>query len=637
MPTTPTSLSFTYKKGQTNPPRQKVEYSLINPTFPDGQRVIHKTNHNWIHVDNKTLSSSEIGLVYVSTNELSPGTHEGEVSLYHEYINKTSDPNNPELREDLIGVVTVTLNLSEDPKTEARPTALTFEYLQGATLPIAQTIGISSVHSWNVSKSHNWVTLSKNSGVNDNNFDVSVIPSGLNNGTHSATITVNDGVNDLLIPVNLIITSTNNDFLYVNPNVLNFGYTLSGSLPSVKTIELNSSKDWNVIANKPWLNVSVQNGLAGPSNFDVGLKDIANLAEGNHTGLVSITNGTITKNVTVNLTVFVFAEELLSPNDIYFTDENNLIVVSSGRTETHLQIKVNSVYKLEVNKFYYDVPFFKGKAKKRIGLESSKIIGSQPLLNIDSVSLFNPYEPLNLNLDINEVSLYNSDITQTIHLQNIRFLKGVIPVNNWMSDTSKQIFVTSKAIVRFSFFNKDKSTFNKLTITGDKEVQFPFEDNNAMIQTVNIPLESLQLIPGNSIKLNVGLYSLEVFIKEPTKDHCMLFWENKWGCWDSFECTGTFKQSAKFKDTSFGFRKDYQHIETKVLNVQTTTLYQINTGYLYLESEAETLQKMLEAKSLYLLRDNKLIKVRSTTRKLVVKQTTNTLKEFKLTFENTII
>ncbi|WP_431167903.1 hypothetical protein, partial [Tenacibaculum halocynthiae] len=72
----------------------------------------------------------------------------------------------------------------------------------------------------------------------------------------------------------------------------------------------------------------------------------------------------------------------------------------------------------------------------------------------------------------------------------------------------------------------------------------------------------------------------------------MLFWENKWGCWDCFVCTGTFKQSAKFKDTSFAFRKDYQHIETKVLNVQPTTLYQINTGYLYLESEAQTLQKM---------------------------------------------
>lgn len=637
MPTTPTSLSFTYKKGQSNPPLQKVEYTLINPTFPEEQEVIHKTDDNWIHVDNKTLSSSDIGLNYTNTNQLSPGTYQGEVELFHKYINKTSDPNNPTFREDLIGTITVTLELSEDPQTEVRPSILEFEYLQGGGLPEAEVISVSSVHSWGVSSNQNWLTLSKNSGVNDGSFEVSVVPSGLNNGTHNGIITVNDGVENIQISVVLIVSSTNNDFLNVSPNSLNFGYTLLGSLPSLKTIELNSSKNWTVTVNESWLNLSVENGLAGASNIDVGLQNTNSLTEGNYTGLVTITNGAITKNITVNLTVFVFAEELLSPDNIYFTDENNLIVVTSGKTETHLQIKVSSVYKSQTNELFYNVPFFKTKAQKRIGLEASKIIGSQSLLNIDSVSLFSPYQPLNLNLDINEVSFYNSDITQTINLQNIRFFKGIVPLNNWMSDTSKQVFVSPKAVVRFSFFNDNKSTINKLIITGDKSLEYPFDDSGAMIHTVNVPLDSLQLIAGNSIKIKVGTHSLEVFIKEPTKDHCMLFWENKWGCWDSFECTGTFKQFAKFKDTSFGFRRDYKHSETKVLNVETKTSYQINTGHLYLESEVETLQKMLEAKNLYLLRNDKLTKVKSTTRKLLVKQTTNELKEFKLTFENTII
>ncbi|CAL2105477.1 BACON domain-containing protein [Tenacibaculum sp. 190524A02b] len=635
MAVTPSVLDFTYKKGNALPPRRIVNYSVRTVPIKDDEEVFSQSNKDWLFSASNRLTSSEIG-ISSGVNNLSPGIHEAEITFYHKYVDwHHFDP--IRYRTDEIGKVKVTLVLTEDPKTEVTPTILNFEYEFDGDIPNHQTINITSIRSWSITTDSNWVSISRTSGVNDATVQISVVPNGLPIGTYTGNLVLDDGKLQNNITVSLVITGADgsDDFLYVTPRVLNFGYTLSGVLPSPKRLELNSSGDWSVSANKPYVIFSAFSGDSGPSFLDIGLTSLNSLTPGDHIAVVYLKNADITKTITVNLTVYEFAEELLSPDQLYYTDENNLIKVSSGRTDTYLHINATTDFRVNPIEVDYSIPFYAGGASKRIGEEAKKIIGELPFIGIGSPKVFSPYKPAMFNFTIKEEELFSGEIIQEIQLPNIRFIKGIKAVNGWLSDLPRKIYLTSSGILAFSFLSNNESA-EVLKITGDITKNYPMVNEINEFYTTVFPLSDLSLNIGDVINLSVLNASIQVQIKPKGIDQSFVFWENKWGCFDSFEFTGQFIEGCEVDKKTFSFRKSHNQEETKVVNVESKEIYKVNTGWIYTKEEVQALKKMLQSRNIYLMKENKVVKVQSLTKSLIVSKTDEFLQSFDLKFENVI-
>lgn len=625
MAVTPNSLSFTHKQGATLPPARIVNYTHSLTI------VVVEGVPEWLNVSANNTSANIKLKSFVNT--LSGGTHTATITfkaveLLEIDINK--------YETEVIGTVTVSVVVTETVVLSLSPSNLTFTYELGGANPASQLVNVVSENAWTISENITWLTLSTTSGSNNGSFQVSVTPAGLAVGTHTVNITVNDGVTTKTLPISLVISepSTGTNYLYVTPASLNFGFTKSGVIPPSKKIEMNSSGSWTATSSASWVKLTVASGVAGVGTLSIGVHNLNALSVGNHFATVSITTGNIVKTISIRLSIYAFAQELLTSNELYFTEENNIIKVSSGRTDTHLQIKASTVFEGESFEVSYNNPFYKGVAQKRIGLEAKKIIGDRTFIGVGGVALFKPYTPVSLNLSINEVELFTSFIAQTINVENINFLKGITPFDYWMSDLPRTIYTTKKGIVLFSFLGNKYAPINELKVTGAVSKTYSFSNSIEPFYTAVLPISPLNVDVGDELLVTVKNVAIKVIIKPEEKEQSFVFWENQWGCWDCFEFTGEFTAASKFKEKSFEYRKDYKTSIQKVLSIKNTGTYKIATGWLYSNAELVALQKMLKSTNIYLYKNNELVKVKSTTRKLELYKTDKHLKSYNLTFEN---
>jgi hypothetical protein len=632
MPITPSSINFQYELGGNIPPVRIVNYSH------NGIGTVVTDKPSWITLTGLTATTAYIKL-HSSASNLSVGTHTGQIDFSAVYQDDYYQPDGTLATFNVpLGVVNVTVVVTEVFLLSLTPDSVTFNYELGGATPADQTINVSSENSWTVTESTTWLSTSATSGSNNGSFQISVTPNGLSIGTHTAIVTVDDGIVQE-VTVTLVVSepATGSDYLYVNPLVLEFGYTQSGVLPPLKPVEINASENWTVTANQSWINLTATTGSAGVSVLEIGIHNAIGLSIGDHSAIVTIQAGSIVKIISVTLSVYAFAEILLDSNELYFTEENNMIVVSSGRIDTHLSINATTIYEGEQFDVPYKNPFFQGQAKKRLGLEARKIIGDRPFSGVSNALVYIPYFPVDLNLQIREEELYQDVIAQEITLNNISFIKGKIPINNWMSDSPRKLFLTKNGLVYFSFRSDGITPANLLTITGAIQATYTFNNEVSHFYSVIFSLAELDLNIGDQIRLQVLDFFIDVQIKPDGKDHCSIFWENQWGCWDAFEATGEVKIEDKFKSESFSFRKNHLEKETKVLQIESTEVLKINTGWVYSDPEVNTVRKLLKSRNVYIHYKNQFFKLRNTTKKLEVHKTDKFLKSYNLTFENVII
>ncbi len=636
MAITPSHLIFSYKKGDALPPARIVNYS----STPNGDNsfVSYESSENWVYASNLTNTSGNIKISN-NANNLSVGTHTASLEIfnyredYPEFENERSS-----FIKTSIGTITIEINITQAVILNLSPDNLTFNYEFGGSTPTAQIVNITSENAWTITETTNWLAISINSGSNNGTFQVSVTPSGLSAGTHTANITVNDGVTTKILVVSLVVSEpdTGTDYLYVTPTTLSFGYTLSGILPPTKRTELNASANWVATTNQPWVKLVTTSGTSGVGNLDIGLQNVSSLLAGNHYAIVSIAVGNIIKTININLSVYQFAQQLLEANTLYFADDDNNIIVSSGRTDTHLYIEANASFEGTSFNFPYAIPFYNGVATKRIGLEAKKIIGSRPFVGIGGVNLFTPYIPVNLDISIKEVELFSETVTQNIALNNISIVKGTSPVDNWVSDNSREMYLSKTGIVLFSFIGSKYVPANDLKITGAINQTFSFTNSISNLFTVMVPLSSFNLKVGDQFNINVQNTNVTVIIKPEEVEQSFVFWENPWGVWDCLEFNGEFSEKSNYKSKEFSFRKNHLITETKVLNVTEKASFKLDTGWIYSDNEVESLRKMLKATNIYLMINNKLTKVKSTTKRLSKPKTHEEKRAFNLTFEKLI-
>lgn len=646
MPVTPNVVNFTYKKYGVIPPGVLIDYEAFHPVTPPANiytypsYILPNGNDELIFVNRTAGSLNYINIYDVtatafkikvgSVDALAAGSHTFIYDIY--FYNYSPDEFN------IAGTITVNLTIEDTIILSLNPVVANFNFEIGGTAPVNKIINVTSENNWTVSKNAAWLTLSATSGSNSGTFQIGVITTALAAGVYNDTVTVNDGVTSKTVAVSLTVTNPNTgvDYLYVLPNILNFNFSVNGATPPSKYIEINPSGSWTATKNQTWLNLPVTSGTAGPKVVEVALQNLGSLAVGQYIGEVKFTVGNINKTVVIELNVYNFTPGLLTDTELYYSEENNLISIASGRLDTFMRLSISSLYKSVSYFIEASLPIFKGGASKRIGIEPHKIIGAQPLIGLADASVSPPYPPIKLNIIIDEIELFTGVVSNTQSISNITFIKGKKPSGNWLSELPNKVFLTPKATLCFGVLSGGV-TPTSIEITGDIVKSINVSTTASAFYNVVLPLSAVgSLNEGDRFNVYILGQTITVVVRKEQVDHSMIYWENNNGVWDSCELIGEVNITSDFERKTATLQKTELTTETKVIDVTVPVSYKINTGFVHTKEEVVMLNKMLQSKNIYLQTQGKITQVYPQTRKLDTTETLRETTDFDLVFNNTI-
>jgi uncharacterized protein (TIGR03437 family) len=206
------------------------------------------------------------------------------------------------------------------------PNSLSFNFAANSTVPVTQSVQVSSssssITSFTASpvtsNGGNWLSVTPASGPLPNTLMVTVNPAGLQAGSFAAAIAINaPGSNGISLPVQVTIAGTPG--INVSPTQLSFGYQIGTSQPLAQTLSVTSTTGANVsftasattsTCGSNWLVLSPQSG-ATPSTLSVQV-NTASLSAGNCAGVITISApGASNPNVTVAVSLLVSTNPLL--------------------------------------------------------------------------------------------------------------------------------------------------------------------------------------------------------------------------------------------------------------------------------------------------------------------------------------
>ena len=207
------------------------------------------------------------------------------------------------------------------------PTSLSFNFAANSTVPVTQSLTVSSSSSTITSftaspvtsNGGNWLTVAPASGSLPNTLQVTVNPGALQGGgTFNAAIAINaPGSNGLSVPV--LVTVAGTPAINVSSSQLSFGFQIGTTPPPAQTLSITSSTGANVAftasattstCGSNWLVISPQSG-ATPSTLTVQV-NTASLSAGSCTGEIDISApGTSNTPVKVGVALLVSTNPLL--------------------------------------------------------------------------------------------------------------------------------------------------------------------------------------------------------------------------------------------------------------------------------------------------------------------------------------
>lgn len=630
---------FEYKKGGIAPPSQTKDFIMQNYSNP----LRWNGDPPWANV----AANQDTKKIIISVNkEYVDHIPAGEYQAFPQLYERTGviyDSGDPEESWQIVAGFIIRLKVTERVPTTISPASFDFYYKIGnAAFPEDQFLNINSEDSYTINKNQTWLKTSTTSGSGNSRVGVGVNIQGLLPGTYTGVVSVADSVGSFAASISLVIDGElgTEDYLFVTPDQISFEHTRYGFLPSFKNISVNASDNFSITPASPWIDVSRSAGNQNTLSFDIGLNSNVNsLGIGVFVSEVNITLGDITKKVIVTVDISQFIEDLFDPEKLYFTDDDNIIQLVSSTENTQLSVLIKASHKDVLHRFKYSIPFFKGLSKTYIGGEIRKIIKKLPddiLKGGITPKVYHPYKVASVDFDITENKIYSEDVLRGVPLQKIRFIKGVAPDNSKLTQLPDKIYVTKKGVVSFSFLEQNESAPNDIVVSGDKVASIPFQVDRNEFYSVVFPVQELGVLQtGDEFTISSSGVSLRVQIKPEGIDHCLLIWENMWGCWDFFECTGKISVKSSYRYTQEEYRKDRNTLVKEVLDIQQEGSFTVDTGWIYNKEEVKYLETLFKSNNVMVVLDGKIIKVNNKTSSFISYETRNFKESFTLTFEKT--
>ena len=294
----PTSLSFSAAAG-SGPQSMTVEVSASSATqFTAGATTA--SGGTWLSVS-PTSAVANTGntalTVTADATNLADGNYQGTVTLTTAGGVITQIPVAFAVTSGS-GLVTISSSI------------LAFAYTQNGTLPVAQSLQITSSLSFTASAGTStggtWLAVTPTSGVGKATLSVSVNPAGLPPNTYNGTITITPlGAAAQTVAVTLTVSPA--PALTATPNPLAFAYTTGNPVPAPQTVSVTSGRlavSFTAVASSSgWLSVTPGAGTP-PATLSVSVNP-ANLGAGVYNGSIALSggSGTLQLSVSVSLTV----------------------------------------------------------------------------------------------------------------------------------------------------------------------------------------------------------------------------------------------------------------------------------------------------------------------------------------------
>ncbi len=292
----PTSLTFSYQAGSASPADQFITVAGTGPYTISTS----STGLNFISASSTTTSAP--GLVDVSVISASPGTYYGSISI------ATSSGT---------VAVPVTMYVTPSPVIMASRGSYNVSW-QSGTPATTDTLQLSASDGSNIAftaaSSDSWVKLGSSATPSTPaSVQVTIDPSSLSSGLHTATITITAPTaanTPLAIPVVALVTSSSGGSgpLTLNPTSLSFSGVVNGTQPASQNVSVSTSPSGTAFSvqtsgsNCGWLAVS-PNGTQTTNRTLAVSANTSGLSAGTYTCNVALTSGTSTQTVPVTLTL----------------------------------------------------------------------------------------------------------------------------------------------------------------------------------------------------------------------------------------------------------------------------------------------------------------------------------------------
>jgi len=189
----PSSLSFTFIQGGTQPAAQNVQ---VSGSQAFAVTATTSTGATWLSVSPESGSGNGTLSVSVNPTGLAPTTYQGTVTVTP--------------ATGAAQTVSVTLTVSPGPSLSASPYTLAFAYTSGNPNPASQTVSVASagpaVTFTATASSTGWLSVSPTTATTPATLTVSADPTGMGGGTYNGSIALSGNSGALQFTINVTLT-----------------------------------------------------------------------------------------------------------------------------------------------------------------------------------------------------------------------------------------------------------------------------------------------------------------------------------------------------------------------------------------------------------------------------------------------
>jgi uncharacterized protein (TIGR03437 family) len=326
-------VTLTVTAGLVSPSPVTFNYT-VNGTAPNPQVLSVTSNGaaitytagvtagaSWLSVSPTTQVTTPNNLTAsVNITGLTPNTYTGTITL------------TPTLSGNTGTAITVSLVVSAEPTLQVSPGTLTFNMVQGGSLPTAQPITVSASNGGSIPFSiaigpsgNAWLSAPASGNTSSGTVNVSVLANNLTPGTYNGTLTITSpqATGSATVNVQLVVNS-----ISLSPSSLTFNYQLSGTPPAGQTLNVSSALGASFSLNftaaasvstptgGTWLSVAPTSGTT-PQGLTVTATP-GSLGVGSYSGTITVSSGGANFSIPVTFAVANQPSLTTTPNILSF-------------------------------------------------------------------------------------------------------------------------------------------------------------------------------------------------------------------------------------------------------------------------------------------------------------------------------
>lgn len=638
------NVSFTYKKYHFTEPFKffkQTGFSLpfgytIGPTYA-GAGTDHAP---WIRTVNFKKSGLQLrigldGELHINesfADNLSPGVYTTRVKV-RSYVRKTLRA--PITQYDYYFNVTVVI--IDTIPLSVSPTVISLTYTPPGTNLQTQNITINSENNWTITSTESWVVLGKTSGFGNDFVSVTADPSGLSAGAYNANLVVNDGVHSRTVQVVFLVSGSvaSSDFLRVNPTAAAF-LSLSGEIPSqTKNIRIESSSNYSTRFVNNLFTIDSTEDLNGIDQLTI-KPNQQPFVNGVYQDTLEIFTTLTTVQVFLTLTVVDTQIQTIENGGLYYVEDRDKVSLVSTSSNTEGLFTFVATLENSNENYYHEVPFYRGISETLVGQEIRSLLPSvNPPIVIDA-GITKMFNPANLALTIAEKEIFSSTAVTHSNFINLLFLNGSTPEkDNFLSKIPSSIHTTVNGVIMLSFYSSSAPT--DIAINGDVTTNISISSTaSSGVYTAIIRLNSLGVIVGDIITIEVNDVIINVSIIDTELDETLLLFENEWQTYESILLTG-IRKITRLKGWNSTTVNNNGKRHTKIIEARSPRQFEIGIGKVYSLEQLNWISEYFNSKRFFLEYDGQRIEVEPMSSKFPIYETNKTFYDEVLKFKEAIV